>query len=129
MVSMHQASHVTSALDLPCCWWAYLTSPQPLEFYWFDVENRKLQLSLAQKKSRHIKTYSNPVTAAAYACFCGCSTFFFHLLVDLEELRTGFPRRRSSGKSEVLPKVSSSKAKSCLRKPAFGRAMGRLDFT
>lgn len=54
---------------------------------------------------------------------------FFHLLVDLEELRTGFPLRRSSGKSEVLPKVSSSKAKSCLRKPAFGRAMGRLDFT
>ena len=77
MVSMHQASHVTSALDLPCCWWAYLTSPQLLEFYWFDVENRKLQLSLAQKKSRHIKTHSNAVTAAAHACFCGCSTFFF----------------------------------------------------
>lgn len=54
---MHQASRVTSALDLPCCWWAYLTSPQLLEFYWFDVENEKLQLSLAQKNqdiSKHI---------------------------------------------------------------------------
>ena len=58
------------------------------------------------------------------------SNFFVaHLLVDLEELKTGLPLSKSSGSVEFVPKVSSSKARSCLRNPALGRAIGRLDLT